>query len=81
MMLGKQIENQLESYREEGGFTEALSAERLSFRVKQSLQADAPYCPKCGKPMIKRVAKKGKNAGNAFWSCSGYPECNGTMNI
>ena len=81
MMLGKQIENQLESFREEGGFTEALSAERLSFRVKQSLQADAPCCPKCGKPMIKRVAKKGKNAGNAFWSCSGYPECNGTMNF
>lgn len=81
MMLGKQIENQLESFREEGGFTEALSAERLSFRVKQSLQTDAPCCPKCGKPMIKRMAKKGKNAGNAFWSCSGYPECNGTRSI
>ena len=81
MMLGKQIENQLESFREEGGFTEALSAERLSFRVKQSLRAESPRCPQCGKPMIKRVAKKGKNAGNAFWSCSGYPECNGTMNI
>ena len=29
MMLGKQIENQLESFREEGGLNEALSAERL----------------------------------------------------
>ena len=38
-------------------------------------------CPKCGKPMIKRVAKKGINAGNEFWSCSGFPECNGTRKL
>ena len=81
MMLGKQIENQLESFKEEGGFTEALSAERLAHRIEQSIQADAPLCPKCGKPMIKRVAKKGKNAGNEFWSCSSYPECYGTRSV
>ena len=38
-------------------------------------------CPLCGKPMIKRVAKKGINSGREFWSCSGYPQCNGTRNI
>ena len=81
MMLGKQIENQLEAFREEGGFTEALSAERLAHRAEQSAQANAPLCPKCGKPMIKRMAKKGKNAGNEFWSCSGYPNCDGTRSI
>ena len=78
MMLGKQIENQLEAFKEEGGFSEALSAERLARRAEQSAQNDAPFCPKCGKPMIKRIAKKGRNAGNAFWSCSTYPECDGT---
>ena len=81
MMLGKQIENQLATYKEEGGFTEALSAERLAFRAEQSVQSDAPLCPKCGKPMIKRVAKKGANAGKEFWSCSTYPNCDGTRNI
>ena len=81
MMLGKQIENQLENFKEEGGFTEALSAERLAHRIEQSIQADAPLCPKCGKPMIKRIAKKGKNAGNEFWSCSSYPECDGTRSV
>ena len=81
MMLSKQIENQLETFKEKGGFSEALSAERLAYRTEQSAQADAPLCPKCSKPMIKRLAKKGKNAGNAFWSCSSYPECNGTRNI
>ena len=78
MMLGKQIENQLEAFKEEGGFSEALSAERLARRAEQSAQNDAPFCPKCGKLMIKRIAKKGRNAGNAFWSCSTYPECDGT---
>lgn len=81
MMLSKQIENQLTSFREEGGFTEALSAERLAFRAEQSVQSDAPACPKCGKPMIKRVAKKGVNAGKEFWSCSSYPNCDGTRPV
>lgn len=81
LMLGKQIENQLATFREEGGFTEALTAERLAHRTEQSLQTDAPSCPVCGKPMIRRMAKKGMNSGREFWSCAGYPQCNGTRNI
>ena len=80
-MLHRQIEHLLDEFKEEGGFTEGLTAERLAARTEQSLQADAPACPLCGKPMIKRVAKKGLNSGREFWSCSGYPECNGTRNI
>jgi four helix bundle suffix protein len=80
-MLRRQIEHLLESFKEEGGFTEGLTAERLSYRTQQSVVADAPSCPLCGKPMIKRVAKKGVNSGKEFWSCSGYPECNGTRRI
>lgn len=81
MMLGKHLEILLENFKKEGGFTEALTAERLAFKTEQSIQSDAPSCPKCGKPMIKRVAKKGINAGNEFWSCSGFPECNGTRKL
>ena len=32
-------------------------------------------CPKCGKPLVLRTAKKGENAGNRFWGCSGFPKC------
>ncbi|MBR6125617.1 NERD domain-containing protein [Candidatus Saccharibacteria bacterium] len=32
-------------------------------------------CPKCGKPLVLRTAKKGENAGNQFWGCSGFPKC------
>lgn len=81
MMLKKQISNQLETFREEGGFTEALTAERLAYRAEQSIQTDAPQCPKCGKPMLKRVCKKGVNSGKEFWSCSAYPNCNGTRSL
>ena len=81
LMLSRQIENQLATFREEGGFTEALTAERLAHRTEKSLQDDAPVCPQCGKPMIKRMAKKGMNSGREFRSCSNYPACNGTRNI
>ena len=81
MMLSRQIEQQLQSFTEEGGFTEALTAERLKHRAEQSVQEDAPLCPQCGRPMIKRMAKKGTNSGKPFWSCSDYPNCHGTRKI
>ncbi len=37
----------------------------------------APTCPKCGKTMVKRIARQGTNAGNTFWGCSSYPRCRG----
>ena len=81
MMLRRQIEHLLDDFKEEGGFTEGLTAERLAHRTQKSAEAQAPTCPLCGKPMIRRVAKKGINSGREFWSCSGYPQCNGTRNI
>ena len=38
-----------------------------------------PLCPICGREMIKRTAKKGKNAGNTFWGCSQFPNCRGVV--
>lgn len=37
-----------------------------------------PDCPVCGKTMILRRAKTGKNTGQEFWGCSGFPQCRGT---
>lgn len=42
---------------------------------------DAPNCPRCGRQMVRRMAKKGANAGDEFWGCSGFPECKGTRAI
>jgi four helix bundle suffix protein len=80
-LLHRQMESIAESFREEGGFTERMSKARLETRDAQIAAQGAPKCPKCGKPMRKIIARKGRNAGNPFWSCAGYPDCNGTRNF
>lgn len=46
---------------------------------KPALQTTTPTsgCPKCGGEMVQRVARRGMNAGKAFWGCRRYPECHG----
>lgn len=34
-----------------------------------------PSCPKCGVPMVRRVAANGLHKGEAFWGCVNYPQC------
>jgi restriction system protein len=38
-------------------------------------------CPMCAKSMVRRIAKRGANAGREFWGCTGYPDCRGTRPI
>ncbi|MDV6226261.1 topoisomerase DNA-binding C4 zinc finger domain-containing protein [Nitratireductor aquimarinus] len=40
-----------------------------------------PTCSRCGAPMVRRTARRGRNAGGQFWGCSRYPHCKGTRNI
>jgi restriction system protein len=80
-MLNRQLESQGESFRTEGGFRERMTAVRLEEREKQEAAAGVPVCPECGKPMRKRTAKSGAKAGQAFWGCTGYPECKGTREV
>ncbi len=80
-MINKQLEMQLTQFKAEGGFAENLTAVRLSAKREEAIKADAPSCPICGKPMVKRVAKRGVNSGKEFWSCSEYPNCNGTRRV
>ena len=32
-------------------------------------------CIRCSSKMSKKIAKKGKNIGSEFWSCSNFPKC------
>lgn len=75
-LLRKQLETLGEQFLEQGGFKERLTAQRLETRDGQA-DPDRPVCPECGKPMRKRTAKTGAEAGKPFWGCSGYPECHG----
>jgi len=77
-MLNHQMEKQGETFKEEGGFREKLTGLRVEARARQEA---APMCPECGKPMTRRKAKSGKNAGKEFWGCTGYPECRGVREL
>ncbi len=37
---------------------------------------NAPTCPKCGSPMVKRSGPRGE-----FWGCSTFPKCKGTRDL
>jgi len=38
-------------------------------------QTDENICPKCGRTMALRTARRGDNQGKQFWGCTGYPKC------
>ena len=66
---------------EQPDFPERVSKARMKARIETEAEPGAPRCPKCGGPMRKRVAKRGKNAGGEFWSCCAYPKCMGAVAI
>ena len=40
-----------------------------------------PICPKCGKSMVLRTARRGLGGGSEFWGCPNYPTCRVTKNM
>ncbi len=80
-LIQKQMEALATTFAKTGGLREQMTAMRLEVRNNQREESSAqnetpPLCPKCGKPMRKRMRK---NTGEAFWGCSGYAEgCRGT---
>jgi hypothetical protein len=44
-----------------------------------SAEQGIPLCPKCGVPMVRRVAKRGEHRGQAFFGCPSYPRCRETI--
>ncbi len=68
-LLKRQLESQGKTFIESGGFTEKL------YGARSQQKNSAPACPKCGKRMIRRVAKQGAKSGEPFWGCSGFPDC------
>jgi len=72
LTLSRQLDWQGANFEKSGGFREKLTAVRVEARAKDE---NAPACPDCGKPMRRRKAKTGPNAGKEFWGCTGYPDC------
>jgi restriction system protein len=43
--------------------------------------AAEPTCPSCGGRMVRRVARQGRNVGQAFWGCEKFPRCRQTLPV
>lgn len=43
--------------------------------ARQASKFNGKVCPNCSATMVKRVAKKGSQAGKEFWACSSFPKC------
>jgi Zn-finger domain associated with topoisomerase type I len=66
-------------------FTDAESVASVdaikSDEIVDNTKRDAPICPKCGVPMVLRVAKRGENVGEKFYGCPNYPKCRETVKV
>ena len=80
-LLTAQINKRLGDFKEEGGFTENMTQERLASIKEKASAEGAPLCPKCGVPMRQRTIKKGSHQGETFWGCTDYPKCDGTRRM
>ena len=49
--------------------------------VDRTAAQESPTCPKCGSPMERREATRGKLAGHHFWGCQQHPHCFGILPI
>ena len=60
----------------------ASAYDQLSREVQAFAKTTGKVCKKCGKPMVHRVKKPGKDGkgGYDFWGCSGWPECDAKHN-
>lgn len=45
---------------------------------RKQIAEENKVCPKCGNPLVKRIARKGNRAGQTFLGCSTFPACHYT---
>lgn len=74
------------AHAEDAGPPEIVRQTNLAEILRKNMEepkapATPPVCPTCNKPMVRRRAYQGPNAGNDFWGCSGYPDCRGTRSL
>ena len=53
------------------------SAESMPRPSRPEGAPEAPFCPRCSSPMVRRTARRGTHVGESFWGCSAFPSCRG----
>ena len=77
---GAQLATMLKRFQPSEEFTEGASTQVRADALGTAPPA-RPTCPKCGREMMLRRARRGPNAGKEFWGCSGFPKCRGIAEI
>ena len=61
--------------------TEKKTVVEMQNRKADEGERDKKVCPKCGKTLILREARRGANKGSSFYGCEGFPNCRYIENI
>ncbi|MDQ3811235.1 MAG: restriction endonuclease [Chloroflexota bacterium] len=88
-VVGKPIEIWDAAYLVEAGMAAPPEARTRTDRPEEASDGgDArqqasvgPVCPRCGGPMVRRLAQKGAHQGEAFFGCATFPRCRGKRPI
>ena len=75
---GKRLRGLIDQARAAGSARLGAVQHAATPTVTRSAPSESPLCPVCSRPMERRTAKRGANAGREFWGCTGYPSCRGT---
>ncbi|WP_419168783.1 NERD domain-containing protein [Halobacteriovorax sp.] len=71
-----EISNRIESFKKNSNLKLADHLESLRSRHNSMVT-----CPRCGGKLLKKVARRGKNAGGEFLGCVNYPRCRFTRDL
>lgn len=66
----REIRDRLDRHRSTSTLTH-----RDHLRSLHERHGSTTVCPRCGSPLVVRVARRGHNAGQRFLGCTAYPRC------
>ena len=61
--------------------SEANNSKAESIKAEEIENIVSGVCPRCGRELVLRTAKKGDKAGMQFYGCSGFPKCRYVRNM
>ena len=61
--------------------SEANDSKAESMKAEETENVVSGVCPRCGRELVLRTAKKGDKAGMQFYGCSGFPKCRYVRNM
>ena len=72
----KGIASLISGNKNQGQYRDVSNAEMITISNNST-----PCCPRCSRPMVKRIAKRGRHVGHEFWGCHSFPSCRGTRTV